>query len=75
MSCHLHRNGGYLNDTGSIARSKRMGIHKLIPLIDLPDVPRKLMEHGEVSRRESAELLTGLVEDGLINKRDCTYIL
>ena len=65
----------WLEDAASIARAKRLGIHKLIDMVDLSPVLRKLSENGVVSHSDCRELLRGLVEDGLIDKKHCIYFL
>jgi hypothetical protein len=65
----------WLGSTSAVARAKRLGIRKLYDMVDLPTALRRLHEGGEVSYAEAAELLQGLVDDGLIRKAHCSYFL
>ena len=63
----------WLGSTAAVARARRLGVHKLVDMVDLPAALRKLVEGGEVSYVEAADLLQGLVDDGLIHERHCNH--
>jgi hypothetical protein len=65
----------WLDSTSKAQAARRRGVRKLIHLEYLTMELRHLHLHGVVSHAECAELLRGLVDDGLIPLSDCSYFI
>jgi hypothetical protein len=63
----------WLGSRSLIQAARRRGVKKLVHMEYIADELRRLHLHGLATHEECRELLRGLVDDGLIQRSDCTY--